>query len=880
MVVHEPGRPGRQPVAGEAGRGDFARNVRDALHHLHDLISLQISPLTRYVSREPEARSATLGKALQKALLEAIESLKPADAAQSSGRSTRTYQVLTLRYVQRMDHAEVLQQFGVGESEYHRSQRLALEAVTLVLGERWGVGVAPPAEVEPLPRVAPPATAVVSLPTPLTPFVGRTDDVAAISQRLIRPELRLLTLVGPAGIGKTRLSIQVAREVADRFSDGVAFVPLAPLTDPTLVVPTIVQILGLRETPNHSAIDSLIDHLREKALLLVLDNVEHVVVAAPLIGNLLAACPQLKGLATSRTPLRIYGEHEYAISPLALPSSSRLPPTSTLLDYDAIRLFVERAQWVQSDFALSSENADAVVAICRRLDGLPLAIELAAARIRMVPPAALLDRLSNRLKLLTGGARDLPERQQTLRAAIAWSYDLLSEPEKTLHRRLTVFVDGFNLAAAEAVATRNLDLDLFDGLETLTSQSLLRQAEADGDARFYLLETIREFGQEQLAASGERDEIERAHAAYFRRLAEDAEPRLVTAQSKEWLDRLDRDHDNLRAALSWFADHDGEGGLRLATSLREFWTTRGNQVEARRWLERFLAAAPSQTRLRSQALQTLARIIVTTPESPELLEEALAIERALGDKVGIARTLALLGRGRLLLQDYERARPNVAEALALANETGDKRARASALREQAMLEQTDGRNPEAERLLAEALELERQIGDPHEITRALGLLGNLARLRGDYARAEQLFEEAEAITRRIGDRPLLAWAQYSLGNLVRIRGDLARARALLRDSLVTSAEIGDRYFAAGALQFLGVLEVHAGQFDRGTRLMGAADNVPTLRGMLDADELIDWDAGLAAARTALSPPAFKAAWAEGQAMTLEQAIAFALREDT
>ncbi len=444
----------------------------------------------------------------------------------------------------------------------------------------------------PLPADFPPLKTLDARPNNLqtqpTPLLGREREVEQVCAQLRREGVRLLTLTGPGGTGKTRLALQGAADLLDDYKDGVFFVALAPLSDPTLVVSTIAQALGVKESGGRSVLQCLQDYLREKTLLLALDNFEQVAAAAPQVAGLLADAPRLNILVTSRIPLHLRGEHEFAVPPLALPDFKHLPALAALTQYAAVELFIERAQAVRPDFAVNNDNAPAVAEICVRLDGLPLAIELAAARVKLLSPQAMLVRLEEPLKLLTGGARDLSARQQTLRGAIAWSYDLLDENEKRLFRRLAVFVGGCTLEAAEAVCHGGVDLraDVFDGIASLVDKSLLRQEEApDGEPRFFMLETIREYAQERLTESGE--ELQNRHAEFFLNFAEQAEIEIHGFQQLKWLDRLEVEHDNLRAALGWLTHNSkAQLGLRLAGALTDFWggtrTSYGGREAVRR----------------------------------------------------------------------------------------------------------------------------------------------------------------------------------------------------------------------------------------------------------------------------------------------------------
>src|SRR5215469_4197256 len=443
------------------------------------------------------------------------------------------------------------------------------------------------------------------LPTSLTPLVGREQEIAAVCALLWRPEVRLVTLTGTGGVGKTRLALEVAAAMNAAFADGICFVTLAALTDPELVLPTIAQSLGVREQGSRPLLDSLKDHLREQQLLLVLDNFEQVARAAPVVADLLAATPRLHVLVTSRASLHLSGEHEFVVPPLALPDVQNLPPFERLTEYESTRLFTERARAVQSGFALTEENAAAVAAICQQVDGLPLTIELAAGRTKLFSPQALLPRLKSRLKLLVGGARDRPLRQQTLRGTIAWSYSLLEEDEKILFRRLAVFVGGCTLEAAEAVcnAHADLEIDVLDAVTGLVDKSLLGQeTQADGEPRLLMLETIREYALERLEASGEAEAVRRQHATFFLQEVMEAEPKIRSAEEARWRKRLEVEQDNLRAALGFTLEsQEAEMGLQLAGALLPFWRVSSQDREGRSWCELVLAQPGASARTAARA---------------------------------------------------------------------------------------------------------------------------------------------------------------------------------------------------------------------------------------------------------------------------------------
>ena len=536
--------------------------------------------------------------------------------------------------------------------------------------------------IEGLPSDFPPLksldTSPNNLPFQLTSFIGRTKEIGEAKQLLSKE--RLLTLTGPGGSGKTRLALQIAADLIEHFRDGVFFVELAPITDPGLIASTIARNLGITEALGQSIVESLKDYLNNKSLLLVLDNFEQVILAAPLVADVLATCSELKVLVTSREGLRISGEQEYPVPTLAFPDLNRLPPVESLSQYAAIELFVQRSQAVKPDFRITNGTAQAVAEICYRLDGMPLAIELAAARIKLFPPRAMLARLERRLEFLTGGPRDLPVRQQTLRNTIAWSYDLLNENEQKLFRRLSVFVGGCTLEAVEAVAgDHSAQISLLDLFESLLNKNLLREVEGmNGEPRFMMLELLREFGLEQLDTSGEKETIRYRHANYFLALAEQAEAGLESSEQVEWMNRLEQEHDNLRAALEWSktAEDTGEICLRLAGTLGTFWEARGYFSEGRERLSAILLieAARGRTAARARILARAAELAYRQSDYPATIAhagESLAICREVGDKQGIADALVKIGNAATEGGDYTTASGLYEEALAIWHELED-----------------------------------------------------------------------------------------------------------------------------------------------------------------------------------------------------------------
>jgi len=497
-----------------------------------------------------------------------------------------------------------------------------------------------------------------NLPSQTTPLIGRERAIQALCEQLRSPGRRLVTLSGVGGIGKTRLAIAVAAELVDDFAGGVCFVPLAPITDPGLVVSSIARELGVRETGTRPLLETVIDHLREREMLLVLDNFEQLLAVATIVAELLAATDRLKILVTSRFVLRLQGEHDVVVPPLGCPDAAR--PWSPganiadeLLTFEAMRLFTERARAASVGFSLNDENARAVAEICQRLDGLPLALELAAARVRVLSPTALLDRLKRRLPILTGGSRDLPERQRTVRDTVAWSYDLLTQSEQRLFRRLGVFIGGFSLEAAEAICTSTADAefaDVLEGLSSLIDKHLVQRAEApEDDARFFLLETIREYALERLEGSGEALELQLRHSEYYLGLAEQADARLHGGDQDAWLARLERDHDNLRTALTWSQTIDSalEISLRLAAALYWFWLVRGHIAEGRRWVELVLGRISDSGNVARMRLLHGAGVLAWAQGDYEragtCYQESLELARTSADLLGVAMVTGDLG---------------------------------------------------------------------------------------------------------------------------------------------------------------------------------------------------------------------------------------------
>jgi predicted ATPase/class 3 adenylate cyclase len=772
-----------------------------------------------------------------------------------------------------------------------------------------------------------------NLPGQLTPLIGRANEVALVQNLLQREEVRLLTLTGPGGIGKTRLGLQVAAELSDRFADGVFFVNLAPISDSTFVVPTIAQTLDIREVTGQPLLEHVKQELQHKHMLLLLDNVEQVVSAGVQIVDVLAACPQLKILVTSREVLHVHAEHEFPLPPLALPDPGHLPDLTALSHYAAVALFLQRAQAVKPDFQITNANAGAIAEICVRLDGLPLAIELAAARMKLFPPKALLARLDQRLSVLTGTSRDVPTRQQTLRNTISWSYNLLDTAEQRLFRRLSVFVGGCTLEAVEAVCADASDGgeagQVVDRVASLIDKSLLQQTEQEGEEpRLLMLETIREYGLEVLAASGEMEITRRAHALYYLRLSEEAEPELAGPRQAIWLERLEREHENLRAVMQWSLEQaEGERGeartreiaLRLGGALRQFWYMRCYFSEGRDFLERALLRSDGvAASVRAKALFAATRLNVSLDyldRAEVLCEESLALYRELGDTAGIASSLHLLaaiawGRGNLAM-----ARSQEEESLALFRELGDKRSVDYALVYLGNLAIDQGEYVRARSLLEDSLEMNKELGDTTSIADSLFNLARLCYLsQGDLTQAHTWLEESLALYRELGDKESIAYylylsgllalgegetalaysqveqavalfkemrhqhdttvSLYALAQVVAALGDDARSQSLYEEGIAVARKTGNRQTVAFGLQGLARVVAVQGELSWAARLWGAAETLRETSGApIPPVERSAYESSVTAARAQLGEKPFATAWAEGRLMTPEQALA-------
>ena len=778
-------------------------------------------------------------------------------------------------------------------------------------------------------RLAP----VWKVPGAFTPLIGREQEVSAVCALLKRPDIRLLTLLGVGGIGKTRLSLKVAEELRDYFADGTCFVHLAAVSDPALVVPTIAQELGIQEMQSQSVFEQVKVALREKRFLLILDNFEQVIEAAPFLEDLLVACPALKIVVTSRVALHVRGEQEFPVSPLSLPDLTALASTpedaTAWIDVagqsTAMALFVQRAQSILPTFQVTPASVHSIASICVRLDGLPLAIELAAARIKLLPPQSLLSRLNRRLEVLSGGLRTFPERHQTLRNALKWSYDLLDVQEQRLFHRLSVFVGGSTLEAVEGVEnacdSKNepvaRTLSVLDGLASLLDKSLLYRGEqeeaGDEEPRYMMLETVREYALEVLRESGEAEITRHAHAIYYLKLAEEAEPHLKGARQIEWLARLEREHENQRAALAWLIEQqEAELALRYCGALWWFWRLRGYWSEARRWLETALELAQTgeATRARARALCAAGYLAYYQDDyvvALSLLEEAVSLCRARGFPIELANALSTLGRLLHAQDDIDAAHAVLIESESLCRKSGNFWQLAYLLRQLGHIAGQQGNLVQAEAYTQEALTLARRLEDKSLIATTLVNLSGIAMIGGNLTRAATLTQEALALARELGDKPLIANALQNLGYFASLQGDSKLATELTQEGLLLFRELGNRANITAALHNLGYLAslqsdlkqakayyqeglflaqeignekqmgwhlaglatvaVAEGQPVRAARLFGAAEKRLDVNVLMNDVERTEYDHAVQRARERLGEEAFAVARTEGQTAT-------------
>ncbi|MDQ3706233.1 MAG: adenylate/guanylate cyclase domain-containing protein [Chloroflexota bacterium] len=756
-----------------------------------------------------------------------------------------------------------------------------------------------------------------NLPTQRSPLVGREAILATVQRLLLSDGVGLLTLTGPGGMGKTRLALQIAAELIDQFQDGVFFVPLAHITDPVLVAPAIAQTLGAKQVASREMVDTLADYLSNKQLLLLLDNFEQIVSAAPVVTRLLAKAPRLKVLITSREALHLRDEQEFVLPPLGVPDLKDLPTAQALSQYEAVALFTQRARLVTPAFEVTSDNAPAVAEICYRLDGLPLAIELAAARIRLLPPQAMLSRLGSRLRLLTSGARDLPERHQTLRSTIQWSYDLLQPGEQRLFRRMSVFVGGCTLEAIEAVCNVDgtLELDVLDGVTSLVDKSLVRQdtgtappgisatgdtgpgagrrSETEDEPRFDMMATIREYAMELLQdTDAAEEELRQWHVQYFLSLAEHGRTGIEGQQQELWLDRLDLEHDNIQAAVKRsIEDNDAEVALRFCGALWIFWQMRGYYNEGHKWTVTALdlPEAGVRNQARARALiggAALSRFQQDWNAALAYSDESVAIFRELAPQeqreLGLASVV--YGATRAFVGEREAARKAVEEGVSLLRQAGYKWGLSHALLIRGIVANAAGDRTAAQAAFEENVVLAKAVGNKWGLSQVFNSLGDIARIEGDYARAKELYTESLRLYRRLRIRSDIPASLHNLGHVSLAQGDTGGARGLFIEALQLQITQRNKVGIAECLAGLAGLAGAEGRPERAARLFGAAE---ILREALNAHvwpaERVDYERNLAGARAQMEPEpakvaAWEKAWQEGRAMNMEEALRYALEE--
>lgn len=789
-----------------------------------------------------------------------------------------------------------------------------------------------------------------TLPAQLTSFVGRAEEIVDVSERLAKPEMRLLTLIGPPGIGKTRLGLKIASELLSHFEHGVYAVFLASVSNPDLVVPAIAGALGLREAPGQSLLGILKAYLRDREVLLLLDNFEQVLPAAPVMSDLLVEAPRLKVLITSRASLHLYGEYLHAVPPLSTPSLGEAGPVERLAQYESVQLFTARAKAVDEEFSLDGANGLAVSHICARLDGMPLAIELAAARARFLPPTRMLAHLESKLDLLAGSAPNLTPRQRTLRGAINWSYDLLTPAECRLFNRFSVFVGGCTMEAAEEVCASLIQEEQQESkvrrsipsvpatLQTLVEQSLLQIARGGDEPRYYMLETIREYAGERLAEDEENGTgsevqvIRKRHAAYYMGLAERATAQLTGIDQAVWMDRLEREHDNFRAALQWtIGEDEAEMAARLGGSLWRFWWTYGYGSEGRQWLESVLncinapaiySQVPAEARAKVvHGAGILERMQGNYGRADLLLRESLALRRALGDKQAMADTLNSLGllaghqanykdaraffeEGLALFQDIEsnsgmakvlsnfaetlREQGEYSEAWTMMNKSmalnrlmGNKRGVADSLNSLGLLAHYANNDAEARLLLDEAMLLYSEVGVRLGVANVLGNMGDIAMAQGDYQQAEELVKQALAIHTEIGDKRYMSGVLHTLAQVALRRRDYMEAQALLTSSLHMRYELGNKLGIADCLSGLaavaiGVQGPTVEAAKRALFLCGAvASLLAEVNAPLEPTSRSVYDHTLGVAAQVLDEGTYSEVWQAANAASLEQIVSAA-----
>lgn len=720
----------------------------------------------------------------------------------------------------------------------------------------------------------------LDVPLPLTALVGRERELAEVRAALLDDNVRLLTVTGPAGVGKTRFALAVAHDMKTVFTDGAAMVRLATITSPEGVLPAIARALAVRDEGARDLEERLLAFLQRRNMLLLLDNFEHVLVAGPLLTRLLAASPNLTVLVTSSSALRVQGEHEYALLPLELPLTSASSDLQQIAGIDAVQLFVQRASAVRPDFMLTEANAAVVAEICTRLDGLPLAIELAASRSKVLAPADLLARLDDRFQVLVSRAPDVPERQQTMRRAIEWGYNLLNPEEQWLLRSLSVFSGGWTLEAAEAVCSEQ-GIDVLEGLSSLSDQSLVRQRELpNGSLRFFMLETIREYACEQLKASGQAEDLYEAHASYFAGLATTAREELIGPQTGEWLDRLDYEHDNVRATLEWVCETgNGECGLLLGAGLWRYWQTRGHLTESRRWMSAIeeLPGATVRSARRAAFLFGLARMMFHQGDyefARAKFSESHDIALETEDYQYAAGSLMQLGTIDVLQGDYESARQHFDAGLAMRRARDDTWGTAMAVMIRGRMAELNGEFADARALFQEAFSVFRELQYQPGEARATYHLGNLAVHEQRFDEAFILFERSLKTMREFGDLEGIGVALLNIGLARWMHGDLTAAQEAIAEATVCFQELGTPPWIAACFEVFAAISDSQGQHALAVQMAALAAEIRSARNTpIPPIHRARHEHLLADLRRALGNEAYVLAWEQGRMLALEQAVA-------